>query len=193
MKYYLRFFFSSLNSYIDDGDIMKLDYSSCLRKGTIYSKRRQIFTIFYPYSPTVGSNLILSVGKFGQFLNPPPLRSADVLNGWFQSYNSLPHGSEQFGFTNGNNEIIRRWYRWNVTCKENLVWSTGKVIYPKFYKNSSDWSVRTVLNCISAISVHFSVPTKNLTDIKGRKCSILALNCTFFYNQLNMPEYSQRL
>ena len=59
--------------------------------------------------------------------------------------------------------------------------------------SGADWSVRAVLNCISAISVHFSVPTKNLTDIKGRKCSILALNCTFLYNQLNMPEYSQRL
>ena len=82
MKYNLRFFFSSLNSYIDDDDIIKLDYSSCLRKGTIHLKRRQILRIFLPLPPPVGSFLLLSVGKFGQFLTPPPIRNADVLNGW---------------------------------------------------------------------------------------------------------------
>ena len=39
-------------------------------------------TIFDPYPPSVGSFLLLSVGKFGQFFTPPPLRCADVLNGW---------------------------------------------------------------------------------------------------------------
>ena len=38
--------------------------------------------IFDPYPPTVCSFLLLSVGKFGKFLTPPPLRHADVLNGW---------------------------------------------------------------------------------------------------------------
>jgi len=64
---------SSLNSYIDDDDIVKLDYSSCLRKGTIHLTRWQLFTIFYPYPPPIDSFLLLSVGKFGQFLTPPPL------------------------------------------------------------------------------------------------------------------------
>jgi hypothetical protein len=40
------------------------------------------FTIFDPYPPTVRSFLLLSIGKFGKFLTPPPLRNADVLNGW---------------------------------------------------------------------------------------------------------------
>ena len=38
--------------------------------------------IFDPYPPTVGNFLVLSVGKFGKFLTPPPLGHADVLNGW---------------------------------------------------------------------------------------------------------------
>ena len=38
--------------------------------------------IFDPYPPTVGSFLVLSVGKYGKFLTPPPLEHADVLNGW---------------------------------------------------------------------------------------------------------------
>ena len=33
-----------------------------------------------PASPTVGSFLLLSVGKFGKFLTPSPLKNADVLN-----------------------------------------------------------------------------------------------------------------
>ena len=46
-----------------------------LALGTIHSRRRQIFTIFDPYPPTVGSFLLLSVGKFGKFLTPyPPKR-----------------------------------------------------------------------------------------------------------------------
>ena len=35
--------------------------------------------ILDPYPPTVGSFLVLSVGKFGKFLTAPPLRHADVL------------------------------------------------------------------------------------------------------------------
>ena len=31
---------------------------------------------------TVGRFLLLSVGKFGKFLTPPPLENGDVLNGW---------------------------------------------------------------------------------------------------------------
>ena len=30
------------------------------------------FHNFYPYTPPVGSFLLLSVGKFGQFVTPPP-------------------------------------------------------------------------------------------------------------------------
>ena len=47
--------------------------------GTIHLRRRQIFKKFDPYPPTVGSFLVLSVGKFGKFLTPPPLEYADVL------------------------------------------------------------------------------------------------------------------
>ena len=39
------------------------------------------FMIFYPYPPTFGSFLLLSVCKFGKFLTPPSLKHADVLNG----------------------------------------------------------------------------------------------------------------
>ena len=52
--------------------------------GTIHLRRRQIFTIFDPYPSPIGSFLLLSVSKFGQFLTPPPPtpKNADVLNGW---------------------------------------------------------------------------------------------------------------
>ena len=66
-------------------EILKMlpcDRFKTLMLGTIHLRRRQIFTIFDPYPPTVGSFLVLSVGKFGKFLTPPPLRHADVLNGW---------------------------------------------------------------------------------------------------------------
>ena len=36
--------------------------------GTIHLGRRQIFTIFDPYSPPVGSLLLQSIIKFGYFL-----------------------------------------------------------------------------------------------------------------------------
>ena len=39
--------------------------------GTIHLRLRQIFSIFEHYPPPVGSFLILSVGKFVQFLTPP--------------------------------------------------------------------------------------------------------------------------
>ena len=34
--------------------IEKYTWSRCLISGTIHLRRRQIFTIFYPYSPTIG-------------------------------------------------------------------------------------------------------------------------------------------
>ena len=49
----------------------------------------KFFMIFDPYPPTVGSFLLLSIGKFGQFLTPPPLKNADVLNGWSLSGNCI--------------------------------------------------------------------------------------------------------
>ena len=54
-------------------------------KGTIHLRRWQIFMIFYPYPPPVGSFLLLSVSKIGKFLTPPPLKNADILNGWSQN------------------------------------------------------------------------------------------------------------
>ena len=50
--------------------------------GTIHLRHWQNSQIFDPYPPTVGSFLVLSVGKFGKFLTPPPQEHADVLNGW---------------------------------------------------------------------------------------------------------------
>jgi hypothetical protein len=38
--------------------------------------------IFDPYPPPVCSFLLQSVGKFNQFLTPPPLKNADILNRW---------------------------------------------------------------------------------------------------------------
>ena len=40
------------------------------------------FHDFWPIPFSVGRFLLLSVGKFGQFLTTSPLRNADVLNGW---------------------------------------------------------------------------------------------------------------
>ena len=51
----------------------------------------RFFTIFDPYPPTVGSFLLLSVGKFGKFLTPSPLSNADVLNGWSLMLNFFLH------------------------------------------------------------------------------------------------------
>ena len=55
-------------------------YTKCFNKdsqqitglwnGIIHLRRRQIFTIFDPYPPPVGSFLLLSIRKFGQFLTP---------------------------------------------------------------------------------------------------------------------------
>ena len=45
--------------------------------------------IFDPYTPSVGSFLLLSIGKFGQFLTLPPLKNADVLNGWSPRENQV--------------------------------------------------------------------------------------------------------
>ena len=54
-------------------------------KGTIHLRRQQIFMIFDPYPPPVGSFLLVSISKLGHFLTPFPLKNADVLNGWAQS------------------------------------------------------------------------------------------------------------
>ena len=66
--------------------------------GTIHLRRRQIFTIFDPYPPTIGIPAkclwrgflilmycdLLTIGTWG---HPSPLRHADVLNGWSLMYN----------------------------------------------------------------------------------------------------------
>ena len=44
--------------------------------------------IFDPYPPTVGIFFVLSVGKFGEILTPPPLKNVDVLNGWSPMLNA---------------------------------------------------------------------------------------------------------
>ena len=60
-----------------------------------YVKRPSIYNVgkfshfFDPHPPTVACFLVLSVGKFGKFLTPPPLEHADVLNGWSHTLLSL--------------------------------------------------------------------------------------------------------
>ena len=43
-----------------------------------------IYTFLTPTPLQSAVFLVLSVGKFGKFLTPPPLEHADVLNGWSQ-------------------------------------------------------------------------------------------------------------
>jgi hypothetical protein len=51
--------------------------------GTNHLRRRNFFTFFDPYLPPPAVfYYYVSVGKFYQFLTPPPLQTADVLNGW---------------------------------------------------------------------------------------------------------------
>ena len=45
------------------------------------------FYNFWSRLPPIGSFLLLSIGKFDQFLTPP-LKNADVVNGWFLFRNS---------------------------------------------------------------------------------------------------------
>ena len=54
---------------------------TAVQLGTIHLRRWQIFTILDPYPLPFGSFLLLSVGKFGKFLTPPP-KNANVLNQW---------------------------------------------------------------------------------------------------------------
>ena len=54
--------------------------------GTIYLRRRQIFTNFDPYPRTVGSFLVQSVGKFAlQFLKPYFYQGEFALSHFFRN------------------------------------------------------------------------------------------------------------
>ena len=64
--------------------------------------------IFDPNPSTVGSSLVLSVGKFGQFLTPPPLKHADILNGWSLTLNQLAHVDGEFCITLVFMEILHQ-------------------------------------------------------------------------------------
>ena len=48
----------------------------------IHLRRQQNFKQFWPLPPPVGNFLLLSFGKFDQFLTPFSLKKADVLNEW---------------------------------------------------------------------------------------------------------------
>ena len=70
-------------------------------KGTIHLRRWQIFTIFDPYPPPVGSCLLQS--------DPTPLKNSDVLNGWSQrkiQFSML----EKHGETKIKNSCSLFWY-----------------------------------------------------------------------------------
>ena len=73
--------------------------------GTIHLRRRQIFTIFDPYPSPIGSFLLLSVSKFGQFLTPPP---ANILNGW-------SHSSKIIKLLRLNNYPITLWFSFSMS------------------------------------------------------------------------------
>ena len=58
-----------------------IDTASTLE--TIHKRHQQIFAIFDSYSPPVSIFFLLSISKFGKFLNHSPLENTDVfLNGW---------------------------------------------------------------------------------------------------------------
>lgn len=48
--------------------------------GAVHKRRRKFFPIFLPLPPHVGSFNIVISADFVQFLTPPPLEIADVLN-----------------------------------------------------------------------------------------------------------------
>ena len=57
---------------------------NCL--GTMHLRRRQIFTIFYPYPPPSALFLLLFIRRqIRPIFDPSPLRNTDVLNGWSPS------------------------------------------------------------------------------------------------------------
>ena len=74
----------------------EFSFSQSIHKGTIHLRRRQIFTIFDPYPPTIGipakcfwrGFLILMYCDFSTIStwgHPSPIRHADILNGWSQN------------------------------------------------------------------------------------------------------------
>ena len=68
-----------------------------LTLGTVHLRRRQIFTIFYPYPPPVGRFFyyVLTIRRqIWPIFDPSPPKNADVLNGW--SLCSKYHGKRQW-------------------------------------------------------------------------------------------------
>ena len=60
----------------------KLDFFKAWLVTYFDIKNVAIFLDFDTPLPHVGSFLVLSIVKFGEFLTPPPLKHADILNGW---------------------------------------------------------------------------------------------------------------
>ena len=73
-------------------------------KGTIHLRSWQIFTIFDPYPPPVGSFLLLSELDS----EPTSLKNADVLNGWSQR--KIQKMLEKHGGTKIKNSCSLFWY-----------------------------------------------------------------------------------
>ena len=73
--------------------------------------------------PTVCSFLVLSVGKFGKFLTPPPLRHDDVLNGW-SLYNDFQILS--LSFIDCRTDACNGGISLEATVNaQSLIWSSG--------------------------------------------------------------------
>jgi hypothetical protein len=64
--------------------ISKFEHASIAILGTIHLRRRQIFTIFYPYPTPSAVFYYYPSANLTNFLPlpPPPLQIADILNGW---------------------------------------------------------------------------------------------------------------
>ena len=129
-------------------------------RGTIHLRSRQIFTIFDPHPPPVGSFLLLSVGKFGQFLTPPPgapsLKNADVLNGWSHRLYAVLYTSGSTGTPKGArilhsavlNRLMWQWekfpYQPNDVCafKVSMYQILSFQFIVKAYKNVGKFKIQ---------------------------------------------------
>ena len=69
-------------------------YTSCVWLWVIHIwdhpfKTSANFHDFWPLPPSVGIFLLLSVGKFGKFLIPPPKKNTEILNAWSNGYQNI--------------------------------------------------------------------------------------------------------
>ena len=138
--------------------------------------------IFDPYPPPVGSFLLLSVGKYSNFLTPPPfLKSADGLDGW-----SLKVIYVVLFFLNFINVMLTWFYskkdqgriqgpqnsqkHWGQTCNKqtcftgnnNVYWNSW-IVTDKYHKIQSCYNVRHTSTYLGILS-HLPRKSDELLD-----------------------------